>query len=125
MAPVPRCGPITPRASVRIVIQGHPEQLLAPILARADDHEQARVLGFEAGPEIDAVGPQVGEGALDRPAAEGAVIGLPVGLEGAGSSSPTRVAFSPSSWRKAGSKSPLEKPSRYSRANRRWVSWLR
>jgi hypothetical protein len=72
---------VGPGVGALAIAEGHPEQLLAPIRTRADDHEQARVLGFQAGTEVDAVGPQVGEGALDRPVAEGAIVGLPVGLE--------------------------------------------
>ncbi len=51
------------------------------VRARADDHEQAARLGFESGAKVDPVGPQVGEGALDRAPAPGLVVGRPDGLE--------------------------------------------
>lgn len=70
-----------PRIGALAIAEGHPEQLLVPVRARADDDEQATRLGFESGAQVDPVGPQVGEGGLDRPAREGAVVGLPVGLE--------------------------------------------
>lgn len=50
------------------------------------------MLGFETCPEIDSGGPHVGEGAIERPVPEGAVVGLPVGLE-AQIVEPERVAL--------------------------------
>jgi hypothetical protein len=72
---------VRPGVRALAVAEGHAEQLLVPVGAGTDDHEQAARLGLETGAEVDPVRPAVGERALDRSSPPGGVVGLPGRLE--------------------------------------------
>lgn len=63
------------------VAELHREQLLAPILAGPDDHQQAGSVGLGPRVEVDAVRPQVGVGGRERARPERLVLRRPLRLE--------------------------------------------
>jgi hypothetical protein len=105
---------VRPRLRRLPVPVGQGDELLAPVGAHADHHQQAQLVLFQPDVHMDPVGPQVDVVHTGQVPLRERALFAPPGLGQQVITAADSPAGDPRNWPSAGTKSPLDRPCKYS-----------